>query len=157
MSINVYFTTRKEHLEYIKNYLITIKTEIENTLISRDFKRDTSDRITYIANLYYIYLRICELLENINDKRLYEFGENLIIVLIKTLEHTQSNIKHIINLIREDETRNDLKGRKIRFSNYTKQYEEYFNLLMNYKNLREESSSIFYFLGFDGDDNFSYL
>ncbi len=157
MRINVYQTTRKEHLEYIKNYLITIKTNIENALISRDFKRNTSDRITYIANLYYIYLKICEYLENINDKRFYDFGENLIIVLIKTLEHTQSNVDHIIKYIREDEVKNNLKGRRIRFFNYIKQHEEYFNLLMDYKTLREKSSCIFYFLGFDDDGNFSYL
>lgn len=156
MSLNVYQTTRKEHLEYIKNQLISMKTDIENTLIARNFQKDTSDRITYIANLYYIYLKICDFLENINDKRLLQIGENFITVLIKTLNHIKFNLNIIRSFIKEEEIRENLAGQKIRFINYVKQHEDYMKLLMEYKELREKSSSIFYFFGFE-EENFSHL
>lgn len=156
MSLNVYQTTRKEHLEYIKNQLILMKTDIENTLIARNFQKDTSDRITYIANLYYIYLKICDFLANINDKRLLQIGENFITVLITTLNHIKFNLNIIRSFIKEEETRENLAGKKIRFINYVKQHEDYMKLLMEYKELREKSSSIFYFFGFE-EENFSHL
>lgn len=156
MSLNVYQTTRKEHLEYIKNQLISMKADIENTLIARNFQKDTSDRITYIANLYYIYLKICDFLENINDQRLLQIGENIIIVIIKTLNHIKFNLNIIRSFIKEEEVRENLAGKKIRFINYVKQNEGYMKLLMEYKELREKSSSIFYFFGFE-EENFSRL
>lgn len=148
------YDDRKMQLYRLKEELCNLKNKIESFHLYRNFESDLSDRIIYIANLYYIYLKVCKFLDDFNNFKLEEVRSNIITTLADTLLLVGFNVSSIKSLIKNEEETKNFKGNKIRFTTYIKKYEKHMKLLMEYKELRVDSASIYYFLGIQKQDKY---